>query len=130
MRHDSIILLLFFFFKQKTAYEMRISDWSSDVCSSDLLKLATERFDPKRMPRIVGFGDTVSAQTQQIDGKPQVLRGGSDRGFLTLVQDLGKAFRTDNAVLYVASRCGELQRSGQIGRASCRDRECEDGWIP
>src|SRR3546814_8211597 len=30
----------FFFFKQKTAYEMRISDWSSDVCSSDLLKAA------------------------------------------------------------------------------------------
>src|SRR3546814_11783174 len=29
--------MLFFFFKQKTAYEMRISDWSSDVCSSDLL---------------------------------------------------------------------------------------------
>src|SRR3546814_5734094 len=29
-------LLCFFFFKQKTAYEMRISDWSSDVCSSDL----------------------------------------------------------------------------------------------
>src|SRR3546814_8838803 len=30
------ILCFFFFFKQKTAYEMRISDWSSDVCSSDL----------------------------------------------------------------------------------------------
>src|SRR3546814_3849168 len=30
------VLLFFFFFKQKTAYEMRISDWSSDVCSSDL----------------------------------------------------------------------------------------------
>src|SRR3546814_1798538 len=30
------MLLVFFFFKQKTAYEMRISDWSSDVCSSDL----------------------------------------------------------------------------------------------
>src|SRR3546814_18912227 len=29
-------ILFFFFFKQKTAYEMRISDWSSDVCSSDL----------------------------------------------------------------------------------------------
>src|SRR3546814_3721084 len=28
---------MFFFFKQKTAYEMRISDWSSDVCSSDLV---------------------------------------------------------------------------------------------
>src|SRR3546814_3406310 len=31
-----VFLLFFFFFKQKTAYEMRISDWSSDVCSSDL----------------------------------------------------------------------------------------------
>src|SRR3546814_13749559 len=31
------LLIFFFFFKQKTAYEMRISDWSSDVCSSDLL---------------------------------------------------------------------------------------------
>src|SRR3546814_7464090 len=30
------LVLFFFFFKQKTAYEMRISDWSSDVCSSDL----------------------------------------------------------------------------------------------
>src|SRR3546814_2729253 len=29
-------IFIFFFFKQKTAYEMRISDWSSDVCSSDL----------------------------------------------------------------------------------------------
>src|SRR3546814_6087107 len=33
---DGLIFFLFFFFKQKTAYEMRISDWSSDVCSSDL----------------------------------------------------------------------------------------------
>src|SRR3546814_2638105 len=32
----STLLSFFFFFKQKTAYEMRISDWSSDVCSSDL----------------------------------------------------------------------------------------------
>src|SRR3546814_1794622 len=32
-----------FFFKQKTAYEMRISDWSSDVCSSDLGHLALNR---------------------------------------------------------------------------------------
>src|SRR3546814_2854266 len=31
-----ILVCVFFFFKQKTAYEMRISDWSSDVCSSDL----------------------------------------------------------------------------------------------
>src|SRR3546814_9462628 len=33
----ALFLLLFFFFKKKTVYEMRISDWSSDVCSSDLL---------------------------------------------------------------------------------------------
>src|SRR3546814_4948123 len=34
--YSMILCLVFFFFKQKTAYEMRISDWSSDVCSSDL----------------------------------------------------------------------------------------------
>src|SRR3546814_6798171 len=34
-----MLLLVLFFFKQKTAYEMRISDWSSDVCSSDLLAM-------------------------------------------------------------------------------------------
>src|SRR3546814_3164648 len=38
-----IILVCVFFFKQKTAYEMRISDWSSDVCSSDLLGTGTRR---------------------------------------------------------------------------------------
>src|SRR3546814_9952454 len=39
MRHCVCLwfFFVFFFFKQKTAYEMRISDWSSDVCSSDLL---------------------------------------------------------------------------------------------
>src|SRR3546814_4679221 len=34
--YKRIYVFVFFFFKQKTAYEMRISDWSSDVCSSDL----------------------------------------------------------------------------------------------
>src|SRR3546814_16607323 len=34
-----MFVFLFFFFKQKTAYEMRISDWSSDVCSSDLNRI-------------------------------------------------------------------------------------------
>src|SRR3546814_3413315 len=34
--------VVFFFFKQKTAYEMRISDWSSDVCSSDLHAVVAE----------------------------------------------------------------------------------------
>src|SRR3546814_8216058 len=41
----------FFFFKQKTAYEMRISDWSSDVCSSDLIShaIAFPYDDPRQL---------------------------------------------------------------------------------
>src|SRR3546814_5044233 len=38
-------MLVFFLFKQKTAYDMRISDWSSDVCSSDLLDLVPRDVD-------------------------------------------------------------------------------------
>src|SRR3546814_674832 len=38
------VYVFFFFFKQKTAYEMRISDWSSDVCSSDLFVAKNEQF--------------------------------------------------------------------------------------
>src|SRR3546814_4208594 len=48
-------LYFIFFFKQKTAYEMRISDWSSDVCSSDLAggagRSADERASQLRDPR-------------------------------------------------------------------------------
>src|SRR3546814_19261042 len=40
-----MMLFVFFFFKQKTAYEMRISDWSSDVCSSDLWIVSGTRRD-------------------------------------------------------------------------------------
>src|SRR3546814_730608 len=39
------VVIFFFFFKQKTAYEMRISDWSSDVCSSDLIIRAIGAMD-------------------------------------------------------------------------------------
>src|SRR3546814_5746214 len=35
-----MVCVCFFFFKQKTAYDMRISDWSSDVCSSDLVDIS------------------------------------------------------------------------------------------
>src|SRR3546814_4545573 len=42
--------MLFFFFKQKTAYEMRIRDWSSDVCSSDLLGDIVLGHEPAVMP--------------------------------------------------------------------------------
>src|SRR3546814_11022547 len=52
-----LVLLCFFFFKQKTAYEMRISDWSSDVCSSDLNNSET---NPLRDDR---FSYTVLSHT-------------------------------------------------------------------
>src|SRR3546814_4282457 len=41
--HELLLYSVFFFFKQKTAYEMRISDWSSDVCSSDLMSTGRYR---------------------------------------------------------------------------------------
>src|SRR3546814_6398250 len=45
LSYDLLVrILLFFFFKQKTAYEMRISDWSSDVCSSDLVAAQVDAF--------------------------------------------------------------------------------------
>src|SRR3546814_6000137 len=49
-------ILCFFFFKQKTAYEMRISDWSSDVCSSDLVEV----WDRPRI-LLVATGDEILA---------------------------------------------------------------------
>src|SRR3546814_20910602 len=45
---------VFFFFKQKTAYEMRISDWSSDVCSSDLVR---QRFAHGSLYRLQAIGE-------------------------------------------------------------------------
>src|SRR3546814_9023843 len=50
------MFLLVFFFKQKTAYEMRISDWSSDVCSSDLQTRAAHR---QRLRREQFVGDVA-----------------------------------------------------------------------
>src|SRR3546814_301734 len=54
----SYIRFRFFFFKQKTAYEMRISDWSSDVCSSDLLRRCAAPGAPA-LPRGRSAGDTL-----------------------------------------------------------------------
>src|SRR3546814_5209934 len=49
---DRCIYFMFFFFKQKTAYEMRISDWSSDVCSSDLQAGASDAEIAATMERV------------------------------------------------------------------------------
>src|SRR3546814_3341531 len=44
------VWIYFFFFKQKTAYEMRISDWSSDVCSSDLIDVEERMYAAGQIP--------------------------------------------------------------------------------
>src|SRR3546814_5081006 len=55
-----VLMFLFFFFKQKTAYEMRISDWSSDVCSSDLpRRRAARRADKATISRRQRHEDPV-----------------------------------------------------------------------
>src|SRR3546814_13351539 len=63
--------MILFFFKQKTAYEMRISDWSSDVCSSDLLR--------DRWSEQIGPGDTPQNLTLGAGGDPRTEKrsGGS-----------------------------------------------------
>src|SRR3546814_4758787 len=45
------VCFFFFFFKQKTAYELRISDWSSDVCSSDLRRFLEAQVRRHKAPR-------------------------------------------------------------------------------
>src|SRR3546814_11401585 len=60
------MLSVFFFFKQKTAYDMRISDWSSDVCSSDL------------EPRERAGGADFALERE--DGSLACCRGAADRG--------------------------------------------------
>src|SRR3546814_3076732 len=56
--------LLFFFFKQKTAYEMRISDWSSDVCSSDLSKSLDGKVSATNAVRAATLISTSTALTR------------------------------------------------------------------
>src|SRR3546814_3761298 len=60
----AICVICFFVFKQKTAYEMRISDWSSDVCSSDLLELLT----PLAKAHATDVGCLVTSLGVQVHG--------------------------------------------------------------
>src|SRR3546814_4828187 len=88
-----VCLFFFFFFKQKTAYEMRISDWSSDVCSSDLHARA-------------GGGVVGVADGQRI-----IRRCGALRPHGGAVITFGAAVVTECAA-----------GVAEIGRASCRER--------
>src|SRR3546814_7129592 len=66
-----LLLFVFIFFKQKTAYEMRISDWSSDVCSSDLDGAdAYEELIPKWRQLNVFEGEHVERGEVVSDGPP------------------------------------------------------------
>src|SRR3546814_4337936 len=68
-----LVHCLFFFFKQKTAYEMRISDWSSDVCSSDLdLDRAAHRLFRLGGSRAARF-DRLAIVPRQIGGRDDPL---------------------------------------------------------
>src|SRR3546814_10175000 len=88
----------FFFFKQKTAYEMRISDWSSDVCSSDL-------HDLPRLHHAAKTGDLGHIG----DG-------------LELVAQEPVLQRAQLAEVVLASM---IDQRVQIGRAACRERVCQ-----
>src|SRR3546814_17067790 len=89
---------LFFFFKQKTAYEMRISDWSSDVCSSDLdgdrgiavVTAKVQQVDAVQFPQGAGqaIGVVDRGEAVHLDQREQArqhLVGGMQRG----MQDRG-----------------------------------------
>src|SRR3546814_8716428 len=68
-------MCIFFFFKQNTAYEMRISDWSSDVCSSDLLvSTLSKREGVERAHVICLDGDTPAALCIHFDAAKLPLR--------------------------------------------------------
>src|SRR3546814_9051720 len=99
-----LIVFMFFFFKQKTAYEMRISDWSSDVCSSDLGLQHQEGELLDRALRRIGMDRGHRAGMAGVD------RAQEGEGF-----DPAQ-FAEDNPV---------GPHSEEIGRASCRERVCQ-----
>src|SRR3546814_499460 len=74
---DLIEIVLFFFFKQKTAYEMRISDWSSDVCSSDLYLV--------HLGEQAARGLLSHLRRRQLRGLGRIVAGARERRHLRIV---------------------------------------------
>src|SRR3546814_9548192 len=72
---------VFFLFKQKTAYEMRISDWSSDVCSSDLLRQLRQLPRAAEADRRDGAGAETAERglSHRAELWRRACRGGADR---------------------------------------------------
>src|SRR3546814_9333849 len=101
-------MLMFFFFVQKSANEIRISDWSSDVCSSDLGQLGIRAYD-------LFTAQAADARRLQADVL-DAARHGSEHNE---VADFKGFVQADG------DRCKQVAENGQIGRASCRERVCQ-----
>jgi len=75
---------------------------------NELVKLCRNEIPNEQMPLLVGVGDTV---TSAKDNKSSTwLRGGSDRGFLTLIQMLGESYKKENQVIFVNSSNDQVLR--------------------
>src|SRR3546814_2433709 len=95
--------MFFFFFKQKTAYEMRISDWSSDVCSSDLLAFPASspemlaKFPPTLVlssSRDALLGNALDTYARLVDAKVEsqlYVREGFGHGYFTQAPEIPEA---------------------------------------
>ncbi|MDP2609749.1 MULTISPECIES: glucosylglycerol 3-phosphatase [unclassified Oceanobacter] len=109
VKESGVLVLLNQYYAAKTGVYPLGEDFSARSAPGShaaLLALSREAFDPAQMPRIIGVGDTITSH--RVGDEWQ--RGGSDRGFLTLVQDLGRQFESDNVVLLVDSSGGEVIR--------------------
>ena len=78
-----------------------------------LINLCRDKIPSDQMPMLIGIGDTV---TSVKDHKTNSwLRGGSDRGFLTLIQRLGEAYQKENQVIFVNSSNSQVSRPKVMG---------------
>src|SRR3546814_7033544 len=71
LKYCCVLLLFVFFFKQKTAYELRISDWSSDVCSSDLaavLRPPAMAIEPAESS-MIRISDSILSLVRNVSGR-------------------------------------------------------------
>src|SRR3546814_1158516 len=82
-----VVIGVFFFFKQKTAYEMRISDWSSDVCSSDLHRFVSAPVKLILRSICIEIQITEFDHHLALDGDPYSVR--EDRGHKGFCKILG-----------------------------------------
>src|SRR3546814_9768425 len=88
-----LMLIVFLFFKHKSAYEMRISDWSSDVCSSDLGLGRQHDLGQCQQLRNIGLGFAGQRKVPVIGGQAKffvALDGTADRTFRSEGRRVGK----------------------------------------